>query len=117
MAEAIADIRSLTRAQTALAIRTLTGVCAPRPPSRAFVLSPEILETAGRQLGVSHGVLDVAVAEVGLKGTGIMALVGQREAARVPEHVRVNFELEASRRASALDKASETRCGERRAAL
>jgi hypothetical protein len=35
--------------------------------------SPEILEPAWRQLGVSHRVLDVAVAEVSLQRSGIVA--------------------------------------------
>jgi hypothetical protein len=39
--------------------------------------SPEVLEPAGRQLGVSHRVLDIAVAEVSLQRSGIVALVGQ----------------------------------------
>ena len=86
MAEATADIRSLARAQTALAIRTLTGVCAPRPPSRAFILSPEILEPARRQLSIAHGLPDIPVPEVSLQRSSIVALVGQRKATGVAQH-------------------------------
>jgi len=37
-----------------------------------------------RQLGVAHRMLDVLVAEICLKGAGVVALVGQGEAAGVP---------------------------------
>jgi hypothetical protein len=43
--------------------------------------APEVFEAIGRHLGVADGVLDVLVAEVGLKGAGIVPLVGQGEAA------------------------------------
>jgi hypothetical protein len=39
--------------------------------------------------------LDVLVAEIGLQGTRIMPLVGQREAAGMPQHVGVCLEAEA----------------------
>ena len=58
-----------------------------RRPARRIRSSPEVLEPARRQLGVSHRVLDVAVAEVSLQRSGIVALVGQRKAAGVPQHV------------------------------
>ena len=56
-----------------------------------LVLSSEILKAARRQLGVSHGVLDVTVAEVSLQRSRIVALVRQREATGVAEHVRVSL--------------------------
>jgi hypothetical protein len=37
-------------------------------------------------LRVAHGVLDILVAEIGLQGARVVALVGQREAAGVTQH-------------------------------
>jgi hypothetical protein len=58
-------------------------------------------------------VLDIPMTEIGLQCPRIVPLVGQSEAAGVPEHVR----LEACRRASALYKPRKACRGERRAAL
>jgi len=44
----------------------------------------------------------ISVAEIGLEGTGIVAIVGQGEAAGVPQHVRVGLEGETGRLTSAL---------------
>jgi hypothetical protein len=38
--------------------------------------------------------LDILVAEIGLKGARNVALVGQRKAAGVPRHVRVSLEAQ-----------------------
>ena len=78
---------------------------------------PEILEPRRRQLGIANRVLDILVAEVGLQGPRIVALVGQREAAGVPQHVRVGLEAEPGSLASALHKPGKACRGERRAAL
>ena len=51
---------------------------------RAGLITPEILEARRGQFGVSDGMLNVAVAEVGLQGTGVVALVGQGITASVP---------------------------------
>src|SRR5215472_1519304 len=51
--------------------------------------APEVLEPMRRQLGVAHRVLNVLVAEPSLKRPGVVAGVGQRVAAAVPQHVRV----------------------------
>ena len=48
------------------------------------LVAPEILEPRWRQLGVAHGVLDVAMAEPCLQGPRIVPGVRQGEAARVP---------------------------------
>ena len=53
-------------------------------------LPPEVLEPSRRQLGVSHRVLDVAVAEVSLQRSRIVALVGQRKTTGVAQHVRMS---------------------------
>jgi hypothetical protein len=41
---------------------------------RAGLITPEILEARRGQFGVSDGMLNVAVAEVGLQGAGVVAL-------------------------------------------
>jgi hypothetical protein len=57
------------------------------------------------------------VAKVGLQGARIVSLVGKRESARVPQHMRVSLEAQASGLASALDHAGKAGRGEGRAAL
>ena len=59
-------------------------------------LPPEVLEPVRRQLGVAHGVLDIFVAQIGLQRPRIVALVGQREAAGMAQHVRMGLEVEAA---------------------
>ena len=54
--------------------------------------SPEIPEPIGRKLGIPDRVLDVLVAEPCLQCPGVMAGIGQRVAAAVPQHVRVDWE-------------------------
>jgi len=89
------------------------------PPKKQFRLSiaPEILEARRRKLGIAHGVLDVLVSKVSLKGTGIVALVGQGEAAGMAQHVRVRLEAELGGLAGTLDHAREPGRAEGRAAL
>src|SRR6516225_6024629 len=55
-------------------------------------LSPEVLEPVRGQLGVAHRVLDVFVAEPRLQRPGVVAGIGERVAAAVPQHVRVDRE-------------------------
>ena len=55
---------------------------------------PEILEPIRSHLGVSDCVHDIFMAHVVLEGSGIMPLVGELVASRVPEHVRVDREWE-----------------------
>src|SRR5262249_62075953 len=56
------------------------------------LIAPEILEPIRCQLGVTHSVLDVAMAEPCLQGPGVVAGIGQRVAATVEQHVRVDGE-------------------------
>jgi hypothetical protein len=60
--------------------------------SAKSVVDDALHEPIRRQLGIANRVLDVAMTEVGLQGSGIMTLVGQRKAAGVPQHVRVSSE-------------------------
>jgi hypothetical protein len=85
--------------------------------SQTIRSSPEVFEPARRQLGVSHRVLDVAVAEVSLQRPRIVALVGQRKAARVAQHVRMSRKAQLGLDTSALHHASKACRRERRPAL
>ena len=51
---------------------------------------PEILESIGRQSRIAYRGHDRAVAEIGLNGTSVVAVVGELEPAGVPQHVGVN---------------------------
>ena len=53
---------------------------------KAALLAPEVFKAIRRQFGVARGVLDVPMAEIGLQGPRIVALVGQGEATGVPQH-------------------------------
>ena len=57
---------------------------------RGWLNRARSLEAGRRQLGVAHGVLDVAVPEIGLQRPGIDAVIGELEAAGVPQHVGVD---------------------------
>ena len=85
--------------------------------ARRIRSSPEVLEPARRQLGVSHRVLDVAVAEVSLQRPGIVALVGQRKATGVAQHVRMSRKAQLGLDTSALHHARKACRRERRAPL
>jgi hypothetical protein len=52
--------------------------------------APEIPKPIGRQPGVAHRVLDILVPKVMLQGAGIVAVVGQFEAAGMAQHVRMD---------------------------
>jgi hypothetical protein len=70
----------------------------PRTPEglersrRASALSPEILETIRRQLGVAHRVLDVLVPELCLQRPRVVSRIGEGVAAGVAQHVREDGE-------------------------
>src|ERR1700739_1329885 len=73
----------------------------------ARALPPEVLKAIRRQLRIAHSVLDVFVTEIGLKGTGIVTSIGQREAAGVSKHVRMSLELQPGCISSPLDHAGK----------
>ena len=60
------------------------------------LIGPEIFEAFYGQFRVTHRVLNVLVPEVVLNGSRVLAVVGEFEAGRVTEHVRVNGEPETS---------------------
>src|SRR3712207_4029765 len=66
-----------------------------RCAASSVLLPPKVSEALGGELGVPGRVLDVAVPEPLLDRAGVVAVVGELEAAAVPEHVRVDGEGEA----------------------
>ena len=73
--------------------------------------APEVAETIRAQLSIANGVLDVAVAEVGLQGPRIMSLVREREAAGVAQHVGMAREAKFRRLTGTLYKPGKARRG------
>src|SRR5689334_2017683 len=65
-----------------------------RPAEDRTSIFPEALEALWGQLGIAHGVHDVFVAEVVLEGPSVPAIVGKFVATGMPEHVRMDRELE-----------------------
>ena len=61
---------------------------------------PEVLEPGGADLGITYRVLNPLVPEVVLDSARILATVGKVKTARVPQHVRMDRELDAGRFAS-----------------
>lgn len=62
--------------------------------SASHSVLPEPTEAVGGELSVAHCVLDVAVPEVVLNCARVSPVVGEFEASRVPEHVRMDRKLE-----------------------
>jgi hypothetical protein len=58
-----------------------------------MLISPEILEAASRQFGVSDGVLDVSMAEIKLDRACILTGIRQMEPGPVAKHVRMHRKL------------------------
>jgi hypothetical protein len=58
----------------------------PGQAERETFSAPEVLEPVRRQLGVTHRVLNVSVPEPSLQRPGVVAGIGQRVAAAVPQH-------------------------------
>jgi hypothetical protein len=78
---------------------------------------PKSLEPVGRQLRVSHGVLDVLVASVRLQAARIDSVIGQLVAARMAQHVRMDAEPEAGSLTKPSHRLAEAGSGERGAAF
>ena len=111
MSPSLAPSRPLPhRSDSVSFLRSYGHHCAPSedgPPS----IFPEALEPIRCQLGVSHGVHDVLVAEVVLQGTRVPAVIGKLEPTRMPEHVRVDGELEPGADSKAGQHLAEARGG------
>jgi hypothetical protein len=87
------------------------GAFAVGPSSKRAELAPppNVLEPTGRQRGIARGRVDRAMAEVSLQRPGIDALVGQRIAAGVAQHVRVDLESDLGLLAGTGQELSEPR--------
>src|SRR5262249_44697383 len=77
------------------------GFCRPIGRFGFAPSAPEILEAIGRELGVAHGVLNIAMAEPSLQRSGVVASIGQGIAASMPQHVREDLEWHSSTLAEA----------------
>src|SRR5499433_2534714 len=80
------------------------GAMDPAPPSS---VSPKILESVGRHVGVPDRVLNVLVPEVVLQGARVVAIVGELEPTGMAKHVRVDGEWHLGGLPDALDEAVE----------
>ena len=56
--------------------------------------TPKILESRRRQFCVADSMLDVFMAEIGLQGPSVVALISKSVASGKPKHVRMSFEPE-----------------------
>ena len=88
-----------------------------RERARARSVLPKVSEAMRRQRRIAHGVLDILVAEIGLQRQGIDALIGELVAASVPQHVRMDDEIETRDLAEPLHHDTESARRERCAAL
>jgi hypothetical protein len=79
--------------------------------------TPKAFEPRWRQLGVAHRVLDVLVPEIGLQRPRVVALIGQRITAGVPQHMRVDLEANLGFVAGAGQQLGKAGRGEGTAAL
>jgi hypothetical protein len=104
----------VTAAAARPAPKVLKGIFAP---SGLVLPLPEVIEALGGELGVAGGVLDVAVPEPPLDGAGVVAGVGEGEAAGVPQHVRVDREGELGRYSDHRELLPEPGSAHRRASL
>src|SRR5438105_106545 len=78
---------------------------------------PEALEPLWRHLRIADRVLNIPMPEVVLDGSRVVALVRQLEAARVPQHVRMDRESELRRVACSPHDLAERRVRERSTAF
>jgi hypothetical protein len=67
---------------------------------QASSLLPKPLEPIGRQLGIEHCVLYVAVAQVVLNGAGIVTIIGKLEPTGMAQHMGMDREGEGGELAS-----------------
>ena len=79
--------------------------------------APEVLEPVRRQRGIAHGVLDDLVAQISLHSPRIAAVIGQRKAAGMAQHVRASLKPELGRFACTLHHPSKARRREWRSAF
>jgi hypothetical protein len=85
-------------------------------PAQSSIL-PKILESIRSHFSISNRVHDIFVPHIVLEGSGIMPVVGELIASRVPEHVRMDWEWELCGFSDPGDRFQETRGRGRPAAL
>ena len=78
---------------------------------------PEILEASRCQLGIADSVLDVFMPKVGLERPRVVAVIGERIATGVSQHVWVRFEPELGADTRPLDHPGKASGSERCASL
>src|SRR6516225_4627565 len=81
------------------------------------LILPEVFEPARRQGRVAGRGHDRSVAEIGLDGASVVAVVGELEPAGMPQHVRMHEEREFRRHARPGHHALVSGCGQRRATI
>jgi hypothetical protein len=89
----------------------------PMPSALAISVSPEISKPIGRQLSVTHRMLNISVPEPRLQRPRIMPLVGKLVTATMAQHVGMDREWHAGSLADALDEGMEALGRHRRTAL
>ena len=70
-------------------------------------ISKKFLEPLRRQGGIARRVLDIAMPEIGLDRTRVVAIVGELVAAGMAEHVGVRLDAQIGRDGCPLDHAGE----------
>src|SRR5215469_17712884 len=80
-------------------------------------LTPKVLKSRRRELGIAHRVLDVAVTEISLQRTGVVSPVGQCVAASMPQHVGVRLKAKLGLDPDPLHHPGKAGSGERRPTL
>jgi hypothetical protein len=78
------------------------------------LILPEVFEPVRRQGRVAHRGHDRSVAEVGLDGASIVAVIGELEPAGMPQHVGMHEEREFRSHARPGNHALISGCGQRR---
>jgi len=86
-------------------------------PCKTNSLSPEVFEPVRAQLGVSHRVLDILVAEIMLQRAGIVAVIGKFIAAGMSQHVWMDGKRHLGGFAEALDEVMKAHRADRSATL
>lgn len=71
--------------------------------TRSPLILPEPLEPSRRQLGIPHGVLNIAMSRVVLDGPDVVPVIGQFIPTGVPEHM----EMERQGKAHVLPQAAQ----------
>jgi hypothetical protein len=86
---------------------SVTRSSSPRADGRASSISKECLEPLRRQRGIARRILDVAMPEIGLDRTRVVAVVGELVTAGVAQHVGMRLDAEIGGDSRSLDHAGK----------